>query len=67
MSGVPPGIACGAHPGKIEERPKDAKRFVVAADEVCFASKLTNKVRYTVEDATDLEVARVNVFIDALN
>lgn len=24
----------------------DAKRFVVAADEVCFASKLTNKVRY---------------------
>ena len=28
---------------------------------------IMNKVRYTVEEATDLKVAKVNVFIDALN
>jgi uncharacterized alkaline shock family protein YloU len=28
---------------------------------------ITNKVRYTVEEATDLEVSKVNVYIDALN
>ena len=28
---------------------------------------IVNKVRYTVEEATDLKVSKVNVFIDALN
>lgn len=28
---------------------------------------ITNKVRYTVEEATDLKVSRVNIHIDALN
>lgn len=28
---------------------------------------IVNKVRYTVEEATDLKVSKVNVYIDALN
>ena len=28
---------------------------------------IVNKVRYTVEEATDLQVSKVNVYVDALN
>lgn len=31
------------------------------------ADSITNKVRYTVESVTDLKVANVNVFVDAIN
>lgn len=31
------------------------------------ADSITNKVRYTVETATDLTVSKVNVFVDAIN
>ena len=31
------------------------------------ADSITNKVRYTVESATDLKVSKVNVFVDAIN
>ena len=31
------------------------------------ADSIVNKVRYTVEEATDLKVSKVNVYIDALN
>ena len=31
------------------------------------ADSITNKVRYTVEDVTDLKVAKVNVYIDEIN
>lgn len=31
------------------------------------ADSITNKVRYMVESVTDLKVANVNVFVDAIN
>lgn len=31
------------------------------------ADSITNKVRYTVESATDLKVSKVNIFVDAIN
>ncbi len=31
------------------------------------ADSITNKVRYTVESATDLKVSKVNVFVDAIH